>query len=479
MKKVFLLVTAIIAANLAWAQWESDVRLTNDPGVSNTSYNNAWCIAASGDTVHVVWFDDRDLNQEIYYKRSTDGGLSWGPDIRLTNAADWSYSPSIVVSGSTVHVVWSDFRNSSVILEIYYKRSEDGGSTWGADTRLTEANSYAEFPSMAISGSVLHVVWTDYRDQPGDYDIYYKRSTDGGLNWGPDLRLSDDPAYSGFPSVAASGSVVHVLWEDQKDGNGEIYYKRSTDEGVTWGPEVRLTNNPFDSWDPCVSLNNSEVHVVWMDKRDGGAYEIYYKRSTDGGLTWGSDTRLTNATGDSKYPNIIVSDSIVHVVWQDKRDVNQEIYYKESTDGGSTWEEDVRLTNATYASQNASVAVSGSAVHVVWYDMRNMNEEIYYKRNPTGNIIVGMDNMLLGKSEQPFTIYPNPASSRIHLQFNDYSNEESRFTIRNILGETIITRPIRKGEAVIDISMLPNGLYFVEIAPPDKQAESRKLIIQN
>lgn len=30
-------------------------RLTNDPAYSYTSYNNAWCIAASGDTVHVVW----------------------------------------------------------------------------------------------------------------------------------------------------------------------------------------------------------------------------------------------------------------------------------------------------------------------------------------------------------------------------------------------------------------------------------------
>lgn len=478
MKKVFLLVTAIIAANLAWAQWESDVRLTNDPGGSNTSYNNAWCIAASGDTVHVVWFDDRDLNQEIYYKRSTDGGLTWEADVRLTNAVEWSFYPSIVVSGSTVHVVWMDFRNSPVILEIYYKRSEDGGSTWGADTRLTEANSYAEYPSMAISGSVLHVVWTDYRDAYGDYEIYYKRSADGGLTWEPDVRMTNDQAYSGFPSVAASGSVVHVLWEEQRDGNGEVYYLRSDDDGVTWGPETRLTNNSSDSWDPCVSVNDSVVHVVWMDKRDGSTYEIYYKSSTDGGITWGPDTRLTNASGESWYPNIAVSGLIAHVVWQDNRDVNDEIYYKESTDGGTTWGEDIRLTDASYASQNASVAVSGSAVHVVWYDMRNYNEEIYYKRNPTGNIIVGIDNLLSSNSEQSFKIYPNPASSTIHIQFNDPPTGKSSFTIRNILGEILITRPIEKDEATVDVSILPNGIYFMEIATPNKQAECRKLIIR-
>jgi len=53
------------------------VRLTNDPGQSSTSENNAWCVVSNGDFVHVAWFDDRDGNSEIYYKRSTNGGITW------------------------------------------------------------------------------------------------------------------------------------------------------------------------------------------------------------------------------------------------------------------------------------------------------------------------------------------------------------------------------------------------------------------
>ncbi len=49
-----------------------------------------------------------------------------------------------------------------------------------------------------------------------------------------------------MPVIAINGSVVHVVWSDERDGNYEIYYKRSTDGGVSWGADTRLTNNPSD-----------------------------------------------------------------------------------------------------------------------------------------------------------------------------------------------------------------------------------------
>ncbi|MCX6286643.1 MAG: hypothetical protein NTY96_05970 [Bacteroidetes bacterium] len=76
----------------AQAQWLQDTRLTNDNSGSWTygntpSDNNVWCVAATGSDVHVVWYDYRnDLGMgEIYYKKSADGGVNWGSDIRLTN----------------------------------------------------------------------------------------------------------------------------------------------------------------------------------------------------------------------------------------------------------------------------------------------------------------------------------------------------------------------------------------------------------
>jgi hypothetical protein len=124
----------IAHSSLLIAQWQPDVRLTNDPAISYTS-PNARCIAAYGDNVHIVWYDSRDVDPEIYYKRSSDSGISWGADTRLTNSSGSSQYPSLSVSGSRLHLVWFDSRNGND--EIYYKRSTDGGLSWGADIRLT------------------------------------------------------------------------------------------------------------------------------------------------------------------------------------------------------------------------------------------------------------------------------------------------------------------------------------------------------
>lgn len=102
------LVICLLVPLSALAQWERDVRLTDNSSDSVTCFNNARCVATAGDTIHVVWHDGRDGNTEIYYKSSTDQGTTWGPDVCLTPTAVVGYHPSEAVSGSIVHVAWTD-----------------------------------------------------------------------------------------------------------------------------------------------------------------------------------------------------------------------------------------------------------------------------------------------------------------------------------------------------------------------------------
>ncbi|HEY5533787.1 MAG TPA: hypothetical protein VIL99_02435 [Ignavibacteria bacterium] len=75
-------------------------------------------------------------------------------------------------------------------------------------------------------------------------------------------------------------------------------------------------------------------------------------------------------------------------------------------------------TNKTTVGINTTVAVSGSVVHVVWYDDRDGNAEIYYKRDPTGN--VGIQNI---STEIPSSFslsqnYPNPFNPSTKIRFD-------------------------------------------------------------
>jgi len=462
---IILILNSSFLINVTPAQWEPDVRLTNDPADSYTSINNAWCVASSGDTVNVVWGDNRDGNYEIYYKRSTDNGLNWGIDKRLTNNVSGSGEPSIAVFQSVVHIIWSDERDGNS--EIYYKRSTDGGSSWGTDKRLTNNLSTSLFPSVAVSGSTVHIVWRDDRDS--NNEIYYKRSTDWGINWESDTRLTNNPAESWLPSIAVSGLIVHVVWFDTRDSNEEIYYKRSTDGGLTWGQDTRLTNNAASSECPSISVSGSIVHVVWQDWRDGNP-EIYYKRSTNGGTNWGADTRLTTNFYESRYPSVSVSGSVMHVIWEDNRDGNYEIYYKRSTNGGMDWGTDTRLTNNAASSESPSISVSDSAVYVVWYDFRDGNYEIYFKRNPTGNLITEINKISseIFENYRLYQNYPNPFNPVTTIRYSLPRAGEVKLTIFDALGrevQTLLNEKQQAGvyEAVFDASIYPSGVYFYRL----------------
>ncbi|MFZ1459195.1 MAG: hypothetical protein WAU38_00225, partial [Ignavibacteria bacterium] len=174
MKITTLIIFIIISVSSVIAQWQPEVRLTNNNNESHTSSNNAWCVASSGSVVHVVWYDYRDGNSEIYYKRSLDAGVSWSADTRLTNDPASSWNPSVTVSGSVVLIAWQDDRDGNT--EIYCKQSINAGDSWETDTRLTNNASSSVSPSVTVSGPAVHVVWFDNRD--GNEEIYYKRSLD-------------------------------------------------------------------------------------------------------------------------------------------------------------------------------------------------------------------------------------------------------------------------------------------------------------
>jgi hypothetical protein len=294
--------------------------------------------------------DNRDSHGDIYYKRSTNNGTTWGSDTKLTvqsSDADKAYYPSLTVIDSFAHVVW--YNNTGGNCDIYYKRSTNRGANWGSSTRLTTNASTQQYSSIAVFDSFVHVVWVDYRDR--DYEIYYKRSTNRGVNWGSDTRLTNSHGISNSTCVAISDSFVHVVWQDTRDNwpETEIYYKKSTNNGSNWGSDTRLTNDAdYYSSHPSVAVSNSNVHVVWHDTRPGNM-EIYYKNSANSGVTWGSDTRITNNNAMSISPCVSVTGTIVHVVWNDNRDENWEVYYKNNSDADKT--EDNRKSYANKSSK--------------------------------------------------------------------------------------------------------------------------------
>jgi len=204
----------------------------------------------------------------------------WTPAKRITWTAGESASPAVAVdSGGATHVVWSDDTPGNA--EIYYRKSEDGGTTWSWTQRLAWTTGKSYHPAIDIdSGGTVHVVWDD--DTPGDEEIYYRKSEDGGSgdggdSWGPVKRLTWHEEAQWTPSVAVNSSGhVYVVWQDSRITLGELYYRSSTDQGATWSSPLRLTWTEGYSNAPAAAASGNKIHIVWYDGTPGN-YEIYYK----------------------------------------------------------------------------------------------------------------------------------------------------------------------------------------------------------
>jgi len=165
------------------------------------------------------------------------------------------------------------------------------------------------------------------------------------------------------------------------------------------------------------------------------------------------------------------------LVWVDNRDFNEEIYYRNSMDGGLSWSEDKRLTDNPAESTDAFISVSGSNVHVVWTEGRDFNYEIYYKRNPTGNTVVGVYDDLADDFGGLFSITPNPASDRIQIDFRTNYNEPVSLSIMNMQGKEVLNIQIQNKETIVDVSHLKNGVYCVGIYSNGNPLHFSKLVI--
>jgi hypothetical protein len=382
--------------------WGPDVPLSQ-PGVQSEQP----ALARSGRYVYAAWHAFLPGGPAIVLRRSADGGATWGPGGPLGAGA----FPSVAASGPRVRVVWSDRREGEA--EVYTRGSADAAATWDTEVRLSDVPYESWVPTVELSGARAYVGWVDYRD--GNEEEYFRSSRDGGATWEPPVRLTADPADSWASSIAATGDTLRLAWFDRRDaGVSDADVERQLDQALAL---LGLPAPPPPPRDPAVyylpdfmarvqaKLQAVETSAPGWVARGGDparlsallqqfqalmttwtySWEIYLKRSADGGATWSPDVRLTSAPGPSMRPSIAAAGTEVLLTWCDGRDGESQVYLKGSADGGATWGPDVRLTASTgnplgdSMHPSLTLGTDGTA-YVVWTDRRSGNPEIYFER---------------------------------------------------------------------------------------------------
>ena len=295
-----------------------------------------------------------------------------GEDTRISASSGNSRSASISFGGTGFGLAWSDYRDGNN--EIYFATSSTDGDTTGPDSRVSFDPGYSSTPAMAWSGSEYGVAWQDNRD--GNYEIYFARMMADGSTAGPVERVTKAEGHSYSPSLVWTGSEYGVAFEDYRDGNYEIYLALLDAEGVKYAGETRVSEDGNNSRYPSLSWTGSEFGLSWHEDRDGN-YEIYFGRVSGGGAVLDSGTRVTDNTGSSYDPSIAWTGSDFGIAWYDDSAGNYDIHFALISEDGRKVYREIAVTSDPGNSYSPDLVFNGHGFLLAWHDNRNVNYDIY------------------------------------------------------------------------------------------------------
>jgi len=313
------------------------VNVTASAGFPGGSHDKQWLAADRfvgspfQDRLYVVWSDfSGPGGVTVRATYSTDQGMTWTPALTLsapTEGFPWPTHNAVAANGDLYvsyhsQPSFSGGAPDGVSGQVFVLRSTDGGVSYPqkntaygpgfadltfnvqfASSRVLPNNrSWMQGAAQAwvlpnpLNANEVFVVAGDDPTNTNhgagfdDTAVYIVRSTDQGVNWSPPVQIDSGPGTTiqFFPTAAiddVSGCIA-VTWYDSRngatnaDGNFllDVFTISSGDGGITFGPEVKLNDTPFDPdfgaadrFPPSRTLRIGEYNGVAVDGQVGHA----------------------------------------------------------------------------------------------------------------------------------------------------------------------------------------------------------------
>jgi len=202
--------------------WSENIAL-----VDVDDYGSIWpslSINESGDIIF-CWTDFKYSpnwwTADVFMKCSYDNGETWTGEERIT-FNDMTTLSDVFWRGDSIYVVWEDERFGNQT--IYFIKSLDGGINWSEEYRIESESSESRNPAVAASNGKAYVIWADDRDNPDTTvggGIYFTR-------WEPDVSINEDyllPADTGLLTAYPNpfNSTTLINYSNLKGGDIDIY----------------------------------------------------------------------------------------------------------------------------------------------------------------------------------------------------------------------------------------------------------------
>ena len=388
-------------SDLYGARFAGDGTVLDTPAIEISAAPGAQgapSVSADASGYFVAWQDTRGGRSDIYGARVTNEGIVQDTDgIAIATAGLDQQAPSAAWDGEAHLVVWEDGRCGGLsCTDIYAARVDASGTVLDpGGIAVSTAVSAQNLPTAAWNGSEYFVVWADFRSGK-DYDIYGSRVTSNGtvLDIGGVLVSGADGAQYA-PCVARGQDGFLVAWEDDRCGGtscADIYGARVGGNGaVLDGQDALLSGAAAAQFEPVVAFDGTNYLAVWEEDRDGGG-DIHAARLTPGGtLLDPAGIVVSAAPGDQLSPAVAWNGAEYLVVWEDDRcggGACSDLYGARMDRSGAVLDPaGIPISTADQAQWAPAVAWGGDAWLVVWLDTRAGQAAYAARVGPGGDVL--------------------------------------------------------------------------------------------
>ncbi|MFQ5906264.1 MAG: T9SS type A sorting domain-containing protein, partial [bacterium] len=376
---------------------------------------------------------------------------------------------------------------------VLFTRSTDGGSTFLAPMAIDSVNLHSqEGPAIATDASGNpHIVWVGERIPPTLVDIYYSRSTDGGETFSPAIAVDSSFLEQREPSITvdSDGNLFVAYTQGPMLDHTEIYVAKSKDGGFSF-TQKRLAE-PFSSLCslPVIKASSqpavtNETMLVWSDYRSGPCKNVYFTKSTDGGMTFQYPIAVDSGDYEQVSSGLAVdSQGCPAVAWREWDMGFSWAFVAYSDDQGNTFSAPQRVDEYLDASMDEPricFSKEGDLL-VTWEDVRpTTGLRVRFARG----VRTGIAERVHGKGGAPLTVetYPNPSSGEIFVRCGTGSDSNLSVAIYDVAGRVAdvpVHGPhvIADGQSLFVIESsrgyLEAGVYFVVVRCSREQKEVR------
>jgi hypothetical protein len=324
-------------ALLVGCQKNADVALAFEPaprpvieesGISPSRNARVGVTNISSVSVHMLALIGEGGQSRVALLNSEDGGDTFGqpvwasePGKDITSGGE--NSPAFVVTPGPMYAAWSEGQ------ELRFARSITWGESFEKPIRLNEKTPFAGYPSLGVApNGDVYAVWIDGRDQQGDgynnYSIYLARSTDQGATFGKNVRVASGicPCCRPTLNFGPQGEVM-VFWRQVYPGSiRDMTVAVSSDSGQTFSPPKRVAE---DNWKingcpdsgAATARSGNRVYVAWLTEASSEISGVRLTWSDDGGKSWAPALLGSQGVLDANFPALAAGgDGKVELVFQ-------------------------------------------------------------------------------------------------------------------------------------------------------------------